>query len=1231
MRLFNFIKNFKFKWSKASRGVSLAEALAAIAVSTAVMGASYTIYNQFQGTFVRQINHNNLKQEARFALFTLQFDARMAGYKHPDSTLGEVEIPVKVLNDDGSEVTDDTEFGEKIYFCFDTENSSGVVQRKLFMYEVQNAFSDSPTKTILKKKIFQSNSCDPADTDNTLVSDWIPLSQYFDFFGIRLRSKHVDYEIRMKTPNGLITETFTASAFMRNLNFGGKNYYVKDEDDLHAARTPVLPFTGSMILRCPNNVNLDIQLPSFSTDQNLFVLHQGETVGTTNLYRTFPAIRIETEKPPEITGIPSLNNDEMRLRATTSSTLPPGLNAYSGWTDTDEDGNKDSNENYDGSLVIEGTLTSTDTGYTFNSDGYQDFVVRVKSDLDTNCQGDGWNNQNEVYKDYTIRVMKFSAPQFSDINLFTWKARGKTFGVDNYESRGTRSLNGGPNFDITSDGRAYYIQQNLASPAFLVSNEDYDSFVLKGMICSGGYPDCQSNMTAWGDDDMLGFAAGLTRPNIPYKVWPDGRIRACAGVDYLTIKDEIPFYGSALAGSLRSTERNAYNAMTDEEKQAFWGGPNDNVLDMYLWSWWGAESNRNQSSIVVHHFNEYEAIHNRACGKSQSSYHSSSSYDPYVLGWVQPNSATQTYLETEGYDRLFIRSDSTRPNNTGTRRCWGKTNSFSRISYLPGATHRSNCNQGRNYGVKNIVTLTYNPKKFKAIVDNKPIVQGSDSLRFNAFDLRFVNGVLKNYLSSNFPYPQMNTGANITLPTATDAADGLKATSFQRFQKGAVALVAFSQPDNRYSNIQLARLPRFVPLETASNAPDPKSQSLYYYMDETYRSINKIYGLLSKSYDPVGNHLEVLVSANSGSGNCSAIGGRGTAESGTYKQETVDGINRIMNCRLSGTWRARTETWASNSQLPNIGEFYDVNLKASYSGARATITTTQGGTIQVFADGSFQYTTLPTGFTDDAPKQDSFYYAVQTEDTGNTRISNVKKVYIGWKIGNTTPTGVSYKEEDGTSITDLQNVDIEELDLKEKVVAELYASSTNEPDTHDFVRFNLGRLPDDHPDKDVDHGDRFRIDQKDDKFFLVLNNASSIRWSSLPQDKKFFTFRLIGTDLRGNQLITDQKVYVKRDDCSETAMENVKVYKTKAAMTVEGFIQGENGEKIYRRQTVPLTSGLDEAVIRFDYPARNVQPSIRVAEETVTVDGEEGIIGMLSNRCKDSHSFINRQQLWSNK
>ena len=39
-----------------------------------------------------------MKQEARFALHVLQHDSKMAGYKHPDSTDGEVQVPVKVLN-----------------------------------------------------------------------------------------------------------------------------------------------------------------------------------------------------------------------------------------------------------------------------------------------------------------------------------------------------------------------------------------------------------------------------------------------------------------------------------------------------------------------------------------------------------------------------------------------------------------------------------------------------------------------------------------------------------------------------------------------------------------------------------------------------------------------------------------------------------------------------------------------------------------------------------------------------------------------------------------------------------------------------------------------------------------------------------------------------------------------------------------------------------------------------
>ena len=152
-----------------------------------------------------------MKQEARFALFSLQLDARLAGYKHPDSTEGEVIFPVKVYNDDNTEVSDDTEFGEVVHFCFDTEDASGNVTRKLISYELRKAFSSSQTKTILRKRTLEITSCDPNDTTLTQAQkdNWLPLAQYFDFFGIRLRSKHIDYELRMKTPDGNISVSYT--------------------------------------------------------------------------------------------------------------------------------------------------------------------------------------------------------------------------------------------------------------------------------------------------------------------------------------------------------------------------------------------------------------------------------------------------------------------------------------------------------------------------------------------------------------------------------------------------------------------------------------------------------------------------------------------------------------------------------------------------------------------------------------------------------------------------------------------------------------------------------------------------------------------------------------------------------------------------------------------------------------------------------------------------------------
>ncbi|NBV73206.1 hypothetical protein EBR61_02940, partial [bacterium] len=231
------MKKFNFQ-----KGLSITEALIAIIVSTIVMGATYQIYNNFQGTFIRQIHHNNMKQEARFALHVLQHDSKMAGYKHPDSTDGEVQMPVKVLNDDGTEVADDTEYGESVSFCFDTEDNAGNIQRKLIKYELKVPYSPITEKSVLKKKIWNTTNCDFDDSGTTVDVDWMPVAQNFTELGIRIRSKHIDFEIALQSEDEKVTERYTASSYMRNLNFGGKTYYVYDEEDLHENRTPVIPF-----------------------------------------------------------------------------------------------------------------------------------------------------------------------------------------------------------------------------------------------------------------------------------------------------------------------------------------------------------------------------------------------------------------------------------------------------------------------------------------------------------------------------------------------------------------------------------------------------------------------------------------------------------------------------------------------------------------------------------------------------------------------------------------------------------------------------------------------------------------------------------------------------------------------------------------------------------------------------------------------------------------------------
>ena len=1226
----------KIKFLK-QKGMSIAEVLVALVIATTVMGASYMIYNNFQGTFVRQIGHNNIKQEARFALHTLQFDSRMAGYKHPDSSDGEVQNPVIVLNDDGTEVADSTEFGEVVKFCYDTEYldtstdpATPRIQRKLIRYELKIPHSPLTEKTVLKKKVWNNSNCEEVDDDVAL--DWTPVAQFFSKFAVRIRSKHIDYEINMTSKDEKITEKYSASSFMRNLNYGGNTYYARDEDDLHNGRLAVLAFTGSMKATCANDIKRDIQLAQFTTDDDIIELHQGELVGTDNEYRTHERIIIRAEKPPEITGIPKIQHSQMKLRLTKTSglahALPPGLTASSGFIDEDNDGVKDDTELYDGTLIIEGDLNNADSNYSFDSDGYQEFPFTVEADLDVDCDSDGtFDDQSVAKKSYTIRVKKYEAPQLSDINMHEWSGKGITQDKGNYESRGNSTANGGPFYDVTADGKSFYVQQNLSSPSFYVSNEEYTDVVVKGMICQGSYPDCVNPMTTWMDDDLIGMAFGYTRPATALKVWPDGRIRACAGVDYLNIKDDTNFSETRLKNSLRSNERSSFTS----DKENFFGPVADKVFDMYLWHWFG-HWGTNSSGHAVSHFNNVEFTHEKGCGFSDSG----AAYPetgPTI--WSRGTSSPVTYY-AKGYDHLYANMSETRPSGSRNKRncyksgSWSNTNgeySFGTLSYAPGAYHTSRARgcfrKGADTGIKNLITALYRSNNLRVNIENKPFRVNTDNIRYTAFNLKFDDGVLKDYNKVNPSNISLPTTQDCTETTTTNCAKPeLKEDNFKKFQGGSIAIFTQSQPDVKYSNFQIAKLPRWIPKSNASNKPMPKANNLYFYMNSTYNAINKVSGLLSKSYDPNGEPLNVVVDAAT----CETVGGRGTATSGALKTQSVDGSSVSVDCRLSGAWRAQTMEWEKPNNLPNINEVYDMNGKSSYSGARATVDTAQGGEMYVYTDGSFKYKTVPSAFSGDTAGTDSFYYAVQTDDITNARISDIKKVTIGYNIANTTPNGLTFKSEDGSSVLSEDNdLNFNEDSQKNFVIAKLEVTTTGdnaqEPDPSDFVRFNIGKLESDDPDIAVKHSNRFRIDQIDKDFYLILNRDDDNRWSDLPQDKKFFKVRIIATDLRGNQYNKDAKVKVNRVDCSETGMENIVVYKTKAAMTISGFIKATSDTKVFRRKTVPLTSGDDEAIIKFNFPERNIIPQVRITDD-----------GMLSNRCKegDNYPFIDRQQLWSN-
>jgi len=203
---------------KNQSGMSLAEALMAVVISTIVMGTAYFIYNNFQQTFVRQLNHSVIKQEVRFAVHSLQLDLRMAGYKHIDSSDNISDANAIRLFDTSNNAVTDGNDADRVSACFDHENNDGTVQRKIVEYEIGIEQTGDTDKTILKKRIYDSDNCTLNNDDATPIS-WEPVAKHFKKFKIQKKNNILNFDIELEDPGEKIIEKYSAAAFMRNVSY----------------------------------------------------------------------------------------------------------------------------------------------------------------------------------------------------------------------------------------------------------------------------------------------------------------------------------------------------------------------------------------------------------------------------------------------------------------------------------------------------------------------------------------------------------------------------------------------------------------------------------------------------------------------------------------------------------------------------------------------------------------------------------------------------------------------------------------------------------------------------------------------------------------------------------------------------------------------------------------------------------------------------------------------------
>jgi len=188
----------KFK-KKKIRGLSLAEVLIAMTISTLIFAAAYLMYSYFQSSFTRQLSLSDLQGEARVVMLNLDLDTKKAGYSLPNSL--PVKKPVLILNNTISFCYDERTIRKRVIYSFDPTNKT--ITRSVYE-DNNNSVYD------------QYNNCNPDDVTGTYITPTLAtIANKVSSFSGTLQGNVIIINIGLLSENG-VEENYNQRFFLKN-------------------------------------------------------------------------------------------------------------------------------------------------------------------------------------------------------------------------------------------------------------------------------------------------------------------------------------------------------------------------------------------------------------------------------------------------------------------------------------------------------------------------------------------------------------------------------------------------------------------------------------------------------------------------------------------------------------------------------------------------------------------------------------------------------------------------------------------------------------------------------------------------------------------------------------------------------------------------------------------------------------------------------------------------------